>query len=349
MTQNMKAAIFKKPGEFKIEEIPIPELKKGWVKVKVKSCGMCGGDWFAYGGVFESYKALLGKVLGHEVSGVVEEINSDDKKIKAGDKVVVLSIDPCMECVHCKAGYYQLCNNLGHLGFGQPGGFKEYMIVPENLVLKIPDKLSYDAGALLEPLVIGVHTIHIANISIADSVAVLGAGPIGLAMAAAAKKAGAREIFITSKYKSQKIAAEAIGIKDILDIDEKAIIDKIMEKTDGSGVDSVLVSVGKASKTVELSFSLITKKGRIVLVAPGYDLMSIDSMQLIPKEITLMGSHAFGVWNRVFEWDLAIDIMLDGLYPESKIITHRFPLDDINEAFEVKVKNLDSIKVMINP
>ena len=223
------------------------------------------------------------------------------------------------------------------------------MIVPESLLFKLPKHFSFEEGSLLEPLVIGVHTAKTASLSIADSVVVLGAGPIGLAMAAAARQAGVRELFITAKYAVQREAATAIGIKpeNILGIEPEEVTREILQRTENGGVDCVCVGVGKRGKTTELGMSIIAKGGRIVIAAPSYDPIALDPQQLIPKEIKIMGSHAFGVWNRVHEWELALKLMQNGLYPADKIVTHKFSIDNINDAFKVKMKEGESIKVMI--
>ena len=349
MKRYMKAGILVRPNEMKVEEVPIPEPEPGWVRLKNKASGICGSDMHIYTGNHPWLKPgnpmakyVLGNIYGHEVAGIVDKPGENVTGVKVGDRVAVVSIVPCMECEFCRVGLYQICKNLKHYGFHYPGGFAEYMTVPHENVCPLPDNVSFEEGALLDVLVVGLHAVQIAKVSIADRIAILGAGPIGLAIAAMVKRAGAREIFITAKYQIQKDIAKIIGINNIMDSSDSKLVKKIIDKTDSFGVDCVLESIGYKAKTIELGLAIIRKGGRIIFTGVFEEPVCLNFGDLLIKEATVTASHAFGMWNLVPEFGLANELLAQGVFPAKEIITHRFPLEKINDAFQQKINSRDT-------
>ncbi|HUI72132.1 MAG TPA: zinc-binding dehydrogenase, partial [Spirochaetia bacterium] len=269
--------------------------------------------------------------------GVVDAVGEGVSGVRTGDRAAVNAIVPCMRCEFCRVGLYQICSNLEHYGFHHPGGFAEYTLVPAANVLPLPDDVGFPEAALLDVLVVGVHAVHIAGISIADRVAVLGAGPIGLAMAGVAKRAGARRIFITAKHAPQKDLARRIGVPVVLDAQHDDVVQRIMQETSGLGVDCVLESVGYTSKTIDLGLDLVRKGGRVVFTGVFEEKVSLDFGKVLIKEASIEASHAFGLWNLVPELELALQLLREGVFPARDMVTHTFPLEKINEAFHVKL------------
>jgi len=350
----MKAAVLKRPGELVIEETPIPEPEPGWVRVRNMAAGVCGSDmhiytgnhpWLAPGNPMEKF--VLGNVYGHEVAGTVDKLGEGVTGFNIGDRVSLDALVPCMKCAYCRVGLYQICAHLEHYGFHYPGGFAEYMLVPVTNACRLPDNVSFEEGALLDVLVVGIHAVQLAHISIADRVAVLGAGPIGIGMAAVIKRAGVRQSFITAKHPRQRELAKAIGIDHVLD-PNKDVVDEVLKLTDGLGVDCVLESIGYKSKTIEQGVALIRRQGRIVFTGVFEEPVTLNFGDLLGKEATITASHAFGMWNLVPELQLAVEMVSKGMFPAKQLITHRFPLEKINEAFNVKLSEPDkAMKVMI--
>ena len=344
MSALMKAAILRKPNLMVVEEVPIPQPKPGWVRLKNKVTGICGSDmhiytgnhpWLKPGHPMEKY--VLGNVYGHEISGVVDALGEGVTGVRIGDRAAVNAIVPCMRCEFCRVGLYQICSNLEHYGFHHPGGFAEYTLVPAGNVLRLPDSVSFEEAALLDVLVVGVHAVHIAEISLADRVAVLGAGPIGLAMACVAKRAGARQIFITAKHALQRDLAKRIGVQVILDPEKDDVVARVNQATGGLGVDCVLESVGYTSKTIELGVDLVRKGGRVIFTGVFEEKVCIDFGKVLIKEAVIEASHAFGLWNLVPELELALQLVREGAFPARALVTHTFPLEKINEAFHAKL------------
>ena len=354
MGGTMKAAVLRQPRQMVIEELPMPEPGPGWVRVRTIASGICGSDmhiytgnhpWLAPGSPMEKF--VLGNIYGHEVAGVVDAVGEGVTAVEVGERVALDAIVPCRKCDYCRVGLYQICTNLQHYGFHIPGGFAEYLLVPQANAYPLPDGIGFEQGALLDVLVVGIHAVHVAGVSIADRVAILGAGPIGLGMAAAAVRAGARQTFITTEFPLQRDMAAAIGIDHALDY-RGDVTGEVMSLTGDLGVDCVLESVGYKAKTIEQGVALIRKGGRIIFTGVFEEPVTLNFGDLLAKEATIAGSHAFGIWGLVPEYQLAIEMMARGEFPAERVVTHRFRLDQINEAFEVKLEHPDrAMKVQI--
>jgi 2-desacetyl-2-hydroxyethyl bacteriochlorophyllide A dehydrogenase len=342
----MKAAILEKARRMVIEERPIPEPGPGWVRLKNRASGICGSDmhtytgnhpWLQPGHPMEQF--VLGNVYGHEIAGVVDALGEGVEVVQVGDRAAVNAIVPCYHCEFCRVGLYQICKNLEHYGFHHSGGFAEYTLLPAEHALPIPEEVSFEEAALLDVLVVGVHAVHMARVTMADRVAILGAGPIGLAMAAAAKRAGAREIYITAKYPLQKELARNIGVDLVVDPSIGVAVEAISERTGGLGADCVLESVGYRANTMQLALELVRKGGRIVFTGVFEEDISLNLGTLLIKEAAIQASHAFGLWGLVPELDLAMEMMVKGEFPAKELVTHTFPLEQINEAFKQKIED----------
>ena len=231
-----------------------------------------------------------------------------------------------------------LCENLKVIGFDYPGGFAEYMTVPAENIYQLPSIMSFEEGSILDVLVIGIHAVHLANVTMADRVVVLGAGPIGLALLAAAKRAGAREVFITAKYQSQKEVVKKMGVEHIFDPNDRNLLNKITKTANNDGVDCVLESVGGNGESVELALKVVRKGGRIIFTGFFEERVSINFYDLLAKGVTIIGSGTAGFWNLTSELELAVDMLVKKEFPVKDIITHRFPIEEINKAFQQKLK-----------
>jgi 2-desacetyl-2-hydroxyethyl bacteriochlorophyllide A dehydrogenase len=345
MKSMMKAAILVRPGEMKVEEVPVPDPAPGWLRLKVKACGICGSDMHYYKGNYPELeseevmeKKALGKIYGHEASGVVDKLGEGVTGLKAGERVAIIPPVACMKCTYCRVGLYEHCKGLEIIGYEYPGAFAEYTAVPASNVFQIPDAVSFEEAATLDVLAVGVHAVHKGKVSISDRVVVLGAGAIGLALAAVAKKAGAREIFMTAKYPRQKEIAERMGIKNILDASDPDIVEKIFQKTENRGVDCVLESVGVSGKVIEQGIAMLAKGGRLVFTGLFEERVNLSFWDVLIKEATITASGAYGMWCLVPEFALAVEMLSKGEFPAKDIITHRFAIERINEAFQQKLE-----------
>jgi len=341
----MKAAILVKPEKMEVKEIPIPEPEVGWVRLKVKACGICGSDMHYYKGNYPELergsaieKRVLGKIYGHEAVGIVDKPGVGVTKFKEGDRVAVIPPFPCMKCEYCRVGLYEDCRTLEIIGYEYPGGFAEYMNVPQSNIFPIPVNISFEEAATLDVLTVGMHAVHRAGVNISDRVAVLGAGAIGIALIAVAKKAGARDIFVTAKHPLQQEIVRRMGITKIYDPADKGVIERIISESENLGVDCVLESVGVSGKVIEFGLSILRKGGRLVFTGLFEEKVSLSFWDILIKDATISASGAYGLWNLVPEFDLAVEMLASGEFPAKDIVTHKFPLEKINDAFQQKLK-----------
>jgi len=353
----MNAAILVRPGSMEIREVPIPEPSPGWVRIQVKACGICGSDMHYYKGNYPELetgsaieKRVLGKIYGHEATGVVEKLGDGVEGLKTGDRVAVIPPYPCMKCEYCRVGLYEDCRDLTIIGYEYPGGFAEYMNVPAGNLFVIPDSISFLEASTLDVLTVGVHAVHRGQVTISDRVAVLGAGAIGIALIAVAKKAGARELFVTAKHPLQRKIVERMGVANIYSSDEPGVADKIIRAAGSRGVDCVLESVGVKGSVLELGVSILRKGGRLVFTGLFEEKVNISFWDILIKDATIIASGAYGMWNLVPEFHLAVEILRDGGFPVKDLVTHTFPLEQIDAAFKQKLdpkKRGETIKVTI--
>ena len=354
MSDTMLAAILRAPRRMVVEEVPLLEPLPGWVRIKVKATGVCGSDlhaytgnhpWLAPGSAMRGM--VLDKVYGHEVAGVVDAVGDEVTAVGEGDRVALEGIVPCLACEYCRVGLYQICSHLTHLGIHYPGGFAEYVMMPAGYARRIPDTVSFEEASLLDVLVVGVHAVHVAQISMADRVVVLGAGPIGIAMVAAARRAGARQIMVVDKYRVPQEIAKAAGATQVFDAGDD-VPERVMQATDSRGADCVLEAIGYKAKTIPQAVAMLRKGGRIVFTGVFEEPVCLNFGDVLAKEATIKASHAFGMWDLVPEQEIALEMLARGEFPASRLITHRFGLEQIGDAFETKLAHPDTaIKVEI--
>ncbi|RLE79903.1 MAG: alcohol dehydrogenase, partial [Thermoprotei archaeon] len=236
----MKAAVLKGPYDINVTDTERPEIGDDQVLIRVKRCGICGSDIHAYKGKHPDF--IIPIIPGHEFSGVIEEVGSSVKRVKEGDRVVVEPLKVCGKCYYCRRGAYNKCTNLKVLGAQVNGAFAEYIAVDERWVYRLPDNVSFEEGAMVEPLAVAVHAVKRAN-HIGNNVLVLGSGTIGLLLAQVLKIYGASEVIVTDiKDWKLNLAKEfgAITVNPLKD-DLKEAIDRV---TGGIGVDSSFEAVG---------------------------------------------------------------------------------------------------------
>ena len=357
MKSTMKAAILVRPGSMEIRDVPIPEPSPGWVRIQVKACGICGSDMHYYKGNYPELesgavieKRVLGKTYGHEAAGIVDKLGEGVEGFSKGDRVAVIPPYPCLKCEYCRVGLYEECKNLSIIGYEYPGGFAQYMNVPARNLFIIPDSISFLEASTLDVLTVGVHAVHKGRVTIADRVAVLGAGAIGIALIAVAKQAGARELFVTAKHPLQHKIVEKMGVSKIYRSDDKETAEQIIRDAGGRGVDCVLESVGVKGSVLEFGVSILRKGGRLVFTGLFEEKVNISFWDILIKDATIIASGAYGMWDLVPEFELAVEILRDGGFPVKDLVTHTFPLEQIDEAFRQKLdpkKRSETIKVTI--
>jgi len=323
----MRAALLEEPYKLVLKDIKKPIPKPTEVLIEIKVSGVCGSDRAAYEGIHPRRKPPV--VLGHEFAGLVVETGEKVTKFSIGDRVTALPRKSCGKCSACKQGWLNLCENKILLGSKKwIGSFSEYIVVPEDLVYKLPDTLDYKYGALVEPLAVGLHAVNKGNVQQGDRIAVLGVGTIGLMCVAAAKYAQVNKILAADIVDFNLEVASALGADAIINSKDEGITNKIKAMSELNSLDIAIVTA-PVPELVTQAFSIVRQKGCIVLVAqfdkPG--IIDIEKSRL--KEQTIVGSSTY-VQRDYYH---SIDLLNRQKQDFDRILTHHFALDEIKEAF----------------
>jgi L-iditol 2-dehydrogenase len=338
------------PRDLRVERIPHPGSPgRGEVLLRVKVTGICGSDLHSY------HDARIGDtkvkeplVLGHEFAGIVEAVGPDSldgrfEPIKPGTRVAVDPAQPCGHCELCERGHPNLCSHLRFCGNHPNGGsLCEWMHMPARSCFPLPKTINDIEGALLEPLGVAIHTVDLAKIRVADTVAVLGAGPVGLLTLQVARLAGAARVFITDKFPWRLKLAEKFGGTPVNFVAEDAV-QFIMKETRGRGVD-VAIEAAWGDQSVAQAAELARLGGRLVLVGiPADDRFVMKASTARRKGLTIrMCRRMKHVYPR------AIELVERGMIDLNDLVSHRFPLKRAVEGFRLNSDYQDKVvKVVV--
>lgn len=338
----MKAAVFNGARTFELTDIEQPRAAPGEVLVRLRNVGVCGSDLHFFRGEFP---LPPGFILGHECAGEVVELGDGASGFSPGDRVAIEMIETCLVCAQCRSGNYQHCAARKSHGLNAPGGLREYISLPPYTLYALPDGIDTAMGALLEPLVVSVHGLRLVDMRFGDRVAVLGAGTIGLTAIAAAKAMGATYIAATARHPHQKEMARAMGADDVFDGDNAGI--GAMAKAT-VGADVVVETVGGHGDTLAQAIAVAGVGGRISVLGAFSKPVQIHPIMFFIKEIRIVGSNCYGRGGRMSDYGLGIEIMRRSPDVFRQLITHRFPLDDVQRAYETADdKTTGAIKVQV--
>lgn len=338
----MKAVKLVDKKKLEVSEIDKPISSEDKVIIKVSSCGICGSDIHNW-----DIGQPVGLVMGHEFAGTI--VDSGFSSYNVGDRVTALPISPCLKCSACKTGNYQYCQYTWNDGIGlslnNPGGFSEYLSVRSDMVKKIPDNLSFDEGAMVEPAAVSLHAVNLANIKVGESVLIIGGGVIGLLAAEFAKLNGARYICLVETNDARGRKALNYGvINDYLNAIDDKIIEKLHEKSAG-GFDKVIECCGNGAAVTEAIMGC-KRGGNVVLVGVSTSNIEIPMVVAVMNEIKLQGSIAY----REDEFDKVIKLISDKKIDVLKYIDSKVTLDEVQLSFErLTSGDDDAIKIIVKP
>lgn len=341
----MKAAVLHKARDLRLEDVPTPAYGPDDVLVKIKVVGICGSDvhyWRT--GHIGDFVVREPMILGHEVAGIVAEVGANVKHLRPGDRVALEPGVPCRRCEACKTGRYNLCPDVRF--FATPpidGALSDYAVSPADFTYKIPDSLSLEAAALIEPLSVGIHACRRGNLSAGQSVFIAGAGPIGLTSLMAAKAFGATDIFISDVRAHRLEIARKLGATHAFDAREDAEA-LIREATDGRGVDLAIECAG-AELALVSCLKVAKSGGTIVVVGLGDNSdYTLPLVELAVKELDIKG-----IFRYVYTYPAAINLLASGAVDVEAMVTHHFDFKDTLKGFEYAEKGMDgAVKVMID-
>jgi L-iditol 2-dehydrogenase len=339
----LKAALVDSQGHLQLASLDKPRIERGELLVKMKACGICGTDLEKIHGM-----RVTPPVLGHEVTGEIEEVGVGVEGYSRGDRVAVHHHVPCHSCYFCVRGDHTLCQEFPKSNL-DPGGFSEYFRVPETNVVKgavfrLPNNLGYEEAALAEPTGCCIRGMDRLGIHSDDSTVVVGAGAAGLTYVRLLRALGAGLIVATDLISSRLEWAKKLGADETLGASATDLKRQILALTEGRGVDNVIVAAGNV-KAIEASFPLVRKGGKILLfgIPPQGSVFDFDVSNAFIREIKLIPSYS----TTENEIERALEMMETGMIRLSGMITHRFHLNQVSEAFQVADDPRSSLKVMV--
>ncbi len=338
----MRVAELIAPKTFRLTEMPIEAPGPGEVQIRVEAVGVCGSDMHAYSeGAVGSTPNVYPMILGHEPAGVIVKTGVGVSGLTAGDRGAIEPALYCYHCEFCQTGHHNVCANIRFLSNpGHPGFFRELVNLPAANFRPISADMPFDAATLAEPLAIALHSLHLASIRPGETVAVIGAGPIGLMTIAALRAAGAGKIWAVEPLAHRRELALAIGAGTALEPEEA--VEEIVHATGQRGVDCA-IDCAAGADTTNQAVMLARNAGRVAITgihsAPN---VSMDGSAMRRKELTI-----FNVRRSNHETDEALDLLRTNAAWFTPVLTHTRPIDRIEQAFEIASRYQDGVGKMI--
>lgn len=334
----MKAAVVHGIDDIRYEEFEDAVITDPHqVKVKVGACGICQSD---VPRVLNGTAHFFPMILGHEFSGIVEEVGSQVENVKVGDHVAGIPLVPCFKCDNCKAGNYALCKNYSFIGSRQFGAFAEYTVVPDTNVLKIDDEISFEQGALIETSTVALHGFKLVNYNSekAKNVAILGFGTVGAFAVQWARILGAENIVVFGRNQERLEFAKELGATHVVNTTEEDFEQKAIDITSGKGYDYVFETAGSPA-TMKSCFKLAGNKADICMIGtPQKEIIfTWKEWELMNrKEFNLTGSWmSYSAPFPGEEWTKTIECLKNGeLRYDSRLLYKTFDLSEVRDAFD---------------
>ena len=331
----MKAIQYLGANKIEVRDIAMPKLPEGFALVKVSHAGICGTDLNIYAGTHPRAKAPL--VMGHEFSGVLE---TDTEDMKKGARVTGYPLISCGTCEPCLSGNGHVCNTLGLYGIDTNGAMAQYTAIPADQLIAIPDALSFQTGALLEPIAVAVHALRETGFTPGDNALVFGCGTIGLCIALTLRLFGARDILLAETDPARIALAKSLGF-DVADPAKETLATLVSDRTSQNGFDRVYDCAG-VQAVAETLLDMVRVKGQIVIVASYKKPPAMPFFKGMAKEVSI---HFVRVYRKK-DFTIAAQIAVrEPLF--DKIITHVLPVDKAQAGFDLLLgKGTGAIKVM---
>jgi L-iditol 2-dehydrogenase len=330
-------------GFVQFQDMPEPSPSEGEVLVKVGAAGICGSDLNIFHGSFPGYNVPV--ILGHEFSGLVEDIGSKVSSFALGDRVVCEThAYVCNDCNYCKSGSYNLCPKRKAFGYGVHGAFTKYVTVREAIVHNLPEKISIDEAAVLEPLSVVVNALtRNSNVRPDDSVVIFGPGPIGLLCLQLTKLAGASVTLVGTQHSRRRLdfASKVLSSNNIAE--ETDFLQTIENGEASEKFDLAIIATGNPD-AFEPALKSVRKAGRVVQIGESTKRASFEMSLIEKKNLSIQGSfsHNWPIWEK------AISLVNNGEVKLSPLITHRVDLADWQRGFDL-AESREAIKVLIKP
>ncbi|MCE3552886.1 2,3-butanediol dehydrogenase [Pseudonocardia sp. RS11V-5] len=352
----MKALQYHGRGDIRLNDVPEPEPGPGEVKVAIAAAGICGSDIHEYRGgpiavPMTDAHPLTGEhapvTLGHEFAGTVVAVGEGVTDVQVGQRVAASAVVRCGTCPSCAQGLPQLCATLGFHGLSGGGGaFAAFDTFPAYLAHALPDSVSDQVGAMLEPLATGVHAVGRAGIGPGSTALILGGGPIGLMTAVAAQAAGAEQVIVSEPAAGRAKAAERVGATTVLDPRSDDVVAAVRDLTGGRGVDAAFDAAAVAT-SFDTALGSVRPRGTLVNVAVWEQPTPLNPTALLFTEATITGALAY----TDAEFERAVEIAATGAHDLASLVSREISLDDaVTEGFDrLATDPGDDIKVLVRP
>lgn len=343
----MKAAVIQGPFVMKVEQRPDPEVGEDDVLVRVRAAGICGSDLHGFQGLSKD-RRKPGLIMGHEAAGEVAAVGKKVTGLKKGDRIVIDPQRACGQCYACRNGWANLCDNMLVIGSSMRqflnGAMCEYIAIPSRQIHRLADGVSFQEGAMLDPIGNALHIFGRSGVQIGDIVAIFGAGTIGLIAVQTARIKGVGKIISVDISAKRLKLAKQFGADIVVNSSIDDPVGVILGETNGRGADLVVEAVGH-SVTYGNCVKSVRKRGKVMALGFLESEITIPIQPLLFREISIVGCTGF-----VFECDTALDLLAQGKLNVKPIITHEFPIDDVQLAFTTACDpKADALKTMVIP
>ena len=345
----MKAVVLRGPNDFISTEIDKPSIAPDEILLRMRRAAICGTDIRIPEGK-KTKDIHYPSVIGHEICGTIEEVGAQVSGYEVGEKVSVANVIPCGNCPSCLSGRENACMHRMAIGYQYDGGFAEYVRIPASCIrggnlVKLPENVSFTAGALIEPLSCCIRGLKNAGTGFNDAVLVVGAGPIGLMHIQLSNIAGARKVIVSEPNAFRREKALEVGASIVVDPTKEDLAEIVRRETGGMGVDVIIVAIGVPA-LVNDTLKLARKGGTVCLFAgfAGTGECTIEVNTIHYNELNVCGSTAY----KRSDYLAAAEMVKNGKIDLDKIATHVFPLEKFHEAYDV-CKSGAGLKIMIEP
>lgn len=346
----MKALLLTGKAQVEYKEIKTPQCPEDGLLIKIESVGLCGSDVRTY---FHGHHELkYPQILGHENCGEIVEVGLKTKGYKKGERIIFHPAIPCNKCYYCKKGLHTLCVGEKKIyGSHIPGGFAEYMIIPgigvENgQILKVPENIKSEEIIIVELLSSIINSQEYANVTLGETVVIIGTGPIGCLQSEIARLRGAKQIIMIDINKKRLEMSKSFSGTHFINSIEEDPISKVMELTDGFGAD-VVIAANPSVESQAQGLEMLRKRGRLVIfggVSKDNPYTKFDSNKIHYKEIAILGAYGYSQ----VQFKTAFDIIVNGMINTKGFVTHTLPLKEMEKGVEL-IKSGEAIKVVLKP
>ncbi|KFH48441.1 hypothetical protein ACRE_006610 [Hapsidospora chrysogenum ATCC 11550] len=352
----MKAVRYHGQRDIRVDDIPVPALKPGHIRIAPKFCGICGSDLHEYLGGNNLIPrpghphAITGETapltLGHEFSGIVEEVGEGVTTLKVGDRVCVQPIIFDEDCHSCRRGLVNCCDRNGFIGLsGWGGGLCESTVVPEKSAKRLPDGVSLEVGALVEPLAVGWHAINISPYRDGDSALVVGGGPIGLAVVQALIGRGCKNIIVSEVSVRRREFATNFGAHHVLDPAEQDVVAEVKKLTGGLGADVAFDAAG-SQHALDAAFQSLKARGTLVNIAVWEKRAQLNMNEIVFRERSYIGVATYSLG----DFEEVLEAIASGKMTPENMITKKITMDKVvQDGFRTLIEEKDSqVKILVD-